>query len=124
MARKGNEPWKYTDVRPLAAEAFQYETAAAAKVNAAQLFPPDDGMARIAFVNGRFSEELSTPAPDGLVAMSLARALEEHSEDVQCHLARHAAYTDAPFTALNTAFLADGAFVASLRDGMRDYMIA
>jgi len=111
VARKGNEPWKYTDVRPIAAETFPYETGAAAGVDAAQLFPFDDGMARVAFVNGRFSQELSTPSPDGLVAMSLAQALAEHGEDVQRHLAQHAPYADEGFTALNTAFLADGAFV-------------
>ncbi len=111
VARKGNEPWKYTDVRPLAAETFPYETAAAASVDAAQLFPFDDGMARVAFVNGRFSQELSTPSPDGLTVMPLTQALEEHGEDVRRHLAQHATYADEAFTALNTAFLADGAFV-------------
>ncbi len=111
VARKGNERWKYTDVRPIAAETFPYETSGDAGVDAAQMFPFDEGMARIAFVNGRFSQELSTALPDGIVAMSLARALAEHGEDVQRHLAQHAPYADEGFTALNTAFLADGAFV-------------
>jgi Fe-S cluster assembly protein SufD len=110
VARKGNEPWKYTDVRPLAAETFPYETATVS-VDPAQLFPFDEGMARVAFVNGRFSQDLSTPLPDGLAAMPLAQAIEEHGEDVQRHLGQHAPYADEAFTALNTAFLADGAFV-------------
>jgi len=111
VARKGNELWKYTDVRPIAAETFPYDTGAANGVDAARLFPFDEGMARIAFVDGRFSPELSTPLPDGLVAMSLAQALAERGEDVRRHLAQHAPYADAGFTALNTAFLTDGAFV-------------
>ena len=111
VARKGNEQWKYTDVRRLAAETFSHQNGAAVSVDAAHLFPFDDGMARLAFVNGRFSQELSTPSPDGLVAMSLAQALAEYGEDVQRHLAQHALYADEGFTALNTAFLADGAFV-------------
>ncbi len=110
VARKGNEPWKYTDIRLLAAETFPYKTGADGTVDPAQLFPFDEGMARLAFVNGCFSPELSTP-PDGVVAMSLAQALTEHGADVQRDLAQHAPLADEAFTALNTAFLADGAFV-------------
>jgi Fe-S cluster assembly protein SufD len=115
VARKGNEAWKYTDVRPIAAETFAYDAGASASVDASQLFPFDDGMARVAFVDGRFSPELSTPLPDGLVAMSLAQAYAEHGDDVRRHLGQHAPYAEEGFTALNTAFLADGAFV--LADG-------
>ncbi len=111
VARKGNEQWKYTDVRPLAKETFPHAAGASASVDAAQLFPFDDGLARVAFVDGRFSPELSTPLPDGLVAMSLAQAYTEHGEEVRRHLSQHAPYADEGFTALNTAFLADGAFV-------------
>ena len=111
VARKGNEQWKYTDVRPIAADTFPYDTGTAAGVDAAQLFPFDDGMARLAFVDGRFSQELSKPSPDGLVAMSLAQAYVEHGDDVRRYLTQHAPYADEGFTALNTAFLADGAFV-------------
>ena len=111
VARKGNEQWKYTDVRPIAAAAFPYDTAVPTGFDAAQLFPFDDGMARLAFVDGRFSQELSTPPPEGLVAMSLAQAYAEHGDDVRRYLAQYAPYADEGFTALNTAFLADGAFV-------------
>ena len=61
VARKGNEQWKYTDVRPIAADTFPYDTSVPSGVDAAKLFPFDDGMARLAFVDGRFSPELSTP---------------------------------------------------------------
>jgi Fe-S cluster assembly protein SufD len=112
VARKGNEPWKYTDVRPLAKEAFAYEAPASpAGVDPARLFPFDEGLARLAFVNGRFSAELSTAAPDGVTVMPLTEAIEKHGDLVRKHLAQYAAYDDEAFTALNTAFLADGAFV-------------
>ncbi len=116
VARKGNEPWKYTDVRPLAAETFPYETGVAPSVDAGSVFPFDSGMARLAFVNGRFSQELSTALPDGLAVMPLAQAIEERGEDVRRHLARHATYADEAFTALNTAFITDGALV--MADGV------
>ncbi|HEY5625436.1 MAG TPA: Fe-S cluster assembly protein SufD [Dehalococcoidia bacterium] len=111
VERKGNEPWKYTDVRALAAETFSYETAGATSVDPARLFPFDDGMSRVAFVNGRFSKELSMPPPDGVVVMPLAQAIKEHGEGVRRHLAQHAGFADEAFTALNTAFVSDGAFV-------------
>jgi Fe-S cluster assembly protein SufD len=112
VARKGNEPWKYTDVRPLAKEAFDYEvTASAPGVDPAALFPFDADLARVAFVNGRYSAELSTPLPDGLTVMPLAEAIAKHPDLVQAHLAAHAGYADEAFTALNTAFIVDGAFV-------------
>ena len=100
VARKGNEAWKYTDVRPIAAETFAYDADASASVDPAQLFPFDDGMARLAFVDGRFSPELSTPLPDGLVAMPLAQAYAEHGDDVRRHLAQHAPYAEEGFTRL------------------------
>ena len=83
VARKGNELWKYTDVRRLAAETFPQQTGAAVSVDAAQLFPFDGGMARVAFVNGRFSQELSTPSP-GRLWRSAARTYSVTSLSTRC----------------------------------------
>jgi Fe-S cluster assembly protein SufD len=70
---------------------------------------------RVVFVNGRHVPELSSgPAlPAGVQATSLAAALQSDvsGELARAHLARHAPWHDSPFAALNTAFLADGAFV-------------
>ncbi len=49
--------------------------------------------------------------PDGVIVCSLTRALAEHPELVEPHLARYADFEDHAFRALNTAFLHDGAFV-------------
>ena len=114
VARKGNEPWKYTDVRPIARETFDYGGAAGAGVDPQSLFPFDLGLIRVAFINGRYSPELST-APSGVTVMSLTEAVREHEAIVREHLGRHAPYEEEGFTALNTAFVTDGAFV--LADG-------
>jgi len=67
------------------------------------------------FVDGRHVPALSTPAEltGGARAGSLAAALRTgaDSELARTHLARHARWRDSAFAALNTAFLADGAFV-------------
>jgi Fe-S cluster assembly protein SufD len=49
--------------------------------------------------------------PGGVIVCSLARALVEHPELVEPHLARHAEFEDHAFRALNTAFVRDGLFV-------------
>jgi Fe-S cluster assembly protein SufD len=49
--------------------------------------------------------------PDGLVVTDLATALERHGDLLEPHLARYARHEELTFTALNTAFLRDGAFV-------------
>ena len=113
VARKANEPWKYTDVRPIAAETFPYNPEATGAAGPAIGW--DDGVARVAFVNGRYSPELSTPAPDGLIVLPLAQAIEDHGDVVERHLAQHAPFADEGFTALNTSFAADGAFVLADR---------
>ena len=51
------------------------------------------------------------PLPDGVIVCGLAEALQKHPQLVEPHLARHADFKRNAFTALNTAFLRDGAFV-------------
>ncbi len=69
--------------------------------------------ARAVVVNGRFSAGLSRTAglPEGVTVTSLAEALARTPALVEPHLARYAEYQTHAFRALNTAFLADGAFV-------------
>jgi Fe-S cluster assembly protein SufD len=64
------------------------------------------------FVNGRFRAELSSGAPaDGVRVMDIPRAWREAPELLERHLTRIAKGESASFTALNTAFLDDGAVV-------------
>jgi Fe-S cluster assembly protein SufD len=106
------EEWRFTNVRPIADTAFRL--AESAPTNAAQLtgrISIGPATARIVILNGHFAPELSTTAllPAGMVAGSLARAIAEGAPEV-AHLAR-IAWEHAPFVALNTAFLDDGAFI-------------
>jgi Fe-S cluster assembly protein SufD len=109
-ARKGNEPWKYTNVGPLAARPFAYAQPARepsmADLRAAG--PWDEGWSRLVFVNGCYSPALSSAMED-VLAGSLAEAFT--SDIVERHIARYAQPEYDGFVALNTAFLRDGAFV-------------
>ena len=117
-ARRGNERWKYTNLRPLAAIAFEspQATDSSSGLDAGtvrNLASWDDAWTNLVFVDGRFSAALSTAAPgqDGAVCGNLASALNGDSGAVQNNLARLAPFDDDAFAALNTAFINDGALV-------------
>ncbi len=113
-ARKGNEPWKYTNVGPIAATEFALAAPPARRLTSqevAEVAPWCTVWKELVFVNGRYSPELSSSDFDGVVALNLEAALSSHGDLVKEHLGRLAPYEYDGFTALNTAFLRDGAFV-------------
>ena len=125
-ARRGNEPWKYTSVRPLARAAFALaEGAPEARVETDAYELPCPRVHRLAFVDGRYEPRLSTEPPgeaalhsgvigrrgDGPVVGRLADAVADRVPLVRERLGRLAPAASNAFTALNTAFLHDGAFV-------------
>ena len=119
-ARRGNERWKYTSVRPLAAAKFsmplELDPDSGATVDdLRRLAPWQDDWVNLVFVDGIFSPGLSTGATgsndiQGVAAGSLAQQLSGDSI-AQQHLARYTSLEDDGLPALNTAFLRDGAFV-------------
>ena len=64
-------------------------------------------------VNGCFAPQLSScgALPAGVEAGGLSEAIDRDPTLVERYLTRLAPYEDQPFTALNTAFLRDGAFL-------------
>lgn len=116
-ARRGNEKWKYTNVAPIARTPFTYSNASPeVALDAAEMqrrVPWKSDWINLVFVNGRFASALSTTqeSPDGVQVTSLAEVMKSDGRIVQQHLAKYASIQDDGFTALNTAFLSDGAFV-------------
>ena len=116
-ARRGNEKWKYTSVAPIANATFEYpfeldlDDVKAAEIR--QLAPWDDSWLNLVFLDGRYCEALSTPRPqsEGALVTNLADMFLNDGNLAEKHLAQHATVEDDAFTALNTAFLNDGAFV-------------
>src|SRR5258706_7835657 len=112
------EEWRFTNVAPIEATAFRLPSPkdATGPVEAARrrvLLGATDAF-RIVFLNGRFSKDLSDARglPPGVRLGSLGAALETDRDVVEAHLGRYAPYADRAFTALNTAFLEDGAFLS------------
>jgi Fe-S cluster assembly protein SufD len=112
-----DEDWRFTSLAPIVTTAFQPAGDAAASVDAQSLarfaFAGSD-CPRLVFVNGRFALRLSTlsPLPAGVRAASLAQMLTGDRAALEPHLARYEDFQQEAFSALNTAFLTDGAFVS------------
>ncbi len=110
------EEWIYTPVTPVTKLAFKPATAIDSTITAQQLTPfafPGWSGPRLVFVNGHFAPALSTlQTPQvGVTITNLATAIATGDRLVEQHLARHARVDESGFSALNTAFIADGAFI-------------
>ncbi len=111
-----DEEWRYTNVTPIARTAYRLADPDAVEVTVAQLEPVlgwETDCVRLVFVNGRYAPDLSSVdrLPDGVTVSSFVAAADGNREVLETHLTRHAAYQDQAFTALNTAFIEDGALV-------------
>lgn len=130
-----NEDWHFTSVAPIGERVFRLthewanqldERRGASRrkgdaTNAAGIAPShldrfkfgEHDWHTLVFVNGAFSSGLSSFAGLGeeVRISDLARAIASGSEVVKRNLGRIATFDQHPFTALNTAFVGDGAFV-------------
>ncbi len=109
------EDWRFTSVQPIVDTAFELASFSgepgARDIHALELCEARRHL--LVFMNGRYSAALSSVAglPDGVIVGSLAAAVEAHGSLIERHLGRLASGRETPFTALNTAFVHDGAFV-------------
>jgi Fe-S cluster assembly protein SufD len=106
-----DEQWKYTDVRPIASGDFALAgDAEFSPASAAALTLPIEAY-RLTFVDGVFSAALSMldDLPAGVQLLPLSQALAENHEAVGGPLGRLTGVEFSPFSALNTAFMEEGA---------------
>ena len=111
-----DEEWRFTPITPLIRSEFAPAGAPGEPLTREQVTRLTFGHPEwpvLVFVNGRLAPELSTvPAlPAGTMTTSLAEALVRWPALVEPHLARQVGPDATPFTALNAAFIQDGAFV-------------
>jgi Fe-S cluster assembly protein SufD len=109
-----DEEWRFTPLAPLMHTKFRLGTAVPldAAVVGHLVLASNIGH-RLVFANGQYASSQSSAEglPQGVVVTDLADALKNHRDKIEPHLAQHAEYEDHAFTALNTAFLQDGAFL-------------
>lgn len=107
------EDWRFTDLSPLTRHAFQpaRDAPPIAPATLAQWTIPE-AAARLVFIDGVHAPEHSFNHA-GFTVETLATAPGRHPAAVQAHLGRHAGFEHDAFTALNTAFLHDGALIVA-----------
>ncbi|KJS08702.1 MAG: Fe-S cluster assembly protein SufD [Gammaproteobacteria bacterium BRH_c0] len=115
------EEWKYTSLRPL--REGQYQAAPQAAPADADLVGhfaiADLGAHVLAFVNGQYSESLSSPGPlpEGLSLVPFSRASDDSDISlISAHLGSLANGQARLFTALNDSWLADGVYLRVARN--------
>jgi Fe-S cluster assembly protein SufD len=112
-----DEEWRFTPLANLADIPFQLAGRQLTTILGAQelqsLLPDIGACKQIVLVNGNIAPRLGkvSDLPPGVELCSLTEALRNRRELVEPHLAKYARQHDAPFAALNTAFLRDGIFV-------------
>jgi Fe-S cluster assembly protein SufD len=111
-----NEEWKYTDISSLAALNFDPTQNKESKPIEKQEFDKfrfgNLDCYVMTFVNGYFVAKLSsTTLPQNIVMQPISSALLHHSDIIAKYLTNYARFDLDSFSALNTAFLQEGAFV-------------
>ena len=110
------EAWRFTSVAPIAATPFALADDGLSALSSDELDRftfKDLPFTQLVVVNGCFAPQLSSRGalPAGVEAGGLSEAIDRDPILVERYLTRLAPYEDQPFTALNTAFLRDGAFL-------------
>jgi len=110
-----DEDWRFTNLSPIAQTPFRlarngHHLPSPAEVSSCQI---PGAACELVFVNGRWAPSLSSARdlPSGVAVGSLAAQIANHSDRIESHLGRYLDVQRDPFSALNTAFLEDGAYV-------------
>ena len=111
-----DEDWKYTRLTALQKRQFQPPRSAAADLDSemlAELHIADLDCHRLVFVDGRFEQSLSSTegVEEGITVLPLSAALNAVPDAVQHHFGKCASLATRGFSALNTAFSGEGAYV-------------
>ncbi len=109
------ENWKYTDVKPLASQAFELVDTSKTVIDDETIdnfrFQKLDCY-ELVFVNGQFCADKSVlPESGSIVICGLTEALEKHEGLIKTHLAHYALTDGNPFVSLNNAFVQDGCLI-------------
>jgi Fe-S cluster assembly protein SufD len=110
-----DEDWRFTSIAPLARTPFRLARAGAVSLTVSDLDPwlMEGALARLVFVDGLFAPALSVigKLPSGVAVDSLRNQIAKRPAPLAEHLGRYLDTVRDPFSALNTAFLEDGAYV-------------
>ena len=109
-----DEDWRFTSVAPIANRGFRLAqetlSLSAADVRPYRL---EGSACQLVFVNGHFAPALSNldSLPPNVTVCGLAEMLAKGGAEIRPYLGHYESFQADAFTALNTAFCRDGAFV-------------
>ena len=111
-----NEDWHFTSVARIAESVFSPLRGASDQVAKSALEPFTFGQSAwpaMVFVNGKYDASLSTPSllAKGIRAVDLSSAMRNEPELIEPWLGKLSPFEDRSFSALNAAFMSDGAVV-------------
>lgn len=109
-----DEDWRFTSLQPVANNHFALAASGEAEsLQALGIQLPEGFACHLIFVDGCLDTRLTKfgQLPPGVVVEGIASLLERAPERIERHLGKYAALDSEAFTALNTALLADGAYV-------------
>ncbi len=104
-----HEEWKYTNVAPLLKQDFSIPQTSA-NINVEAFTYPESQTSQLVFVNGIYAPKLSNVSAIP-ASVTIANLPAANQKVVSEYFATQANYDNDAFTALNTAFACDGAFV-------------
>ncbi len=115
---RNHEEWRSTNIAPIAETLFERGAGKLDADTLATLPFADLPGHLVVFVDGVFAPELSRigTLTNGVIVGGLADVLRGNPAAVEPYLAKFAAFDSAAFAALNTAFLADGAYLVIPRN--------
>jgi Fe-S cluster assembly protein SufD len=111
LPNRRQEEWRFTRLKGIEDEIFAPPDVVAASIDISPWRVSDAHL--LVFVDGIFSPDVSdvSDLPDGVVVSNLVLATASESGAVSKHLGSLASLERHPFAALNTALVADGAFI-------------
>jgi Fe-S cluster assembly protein SufD len=111
LPSRRQEEWRFTGLKGIEGEVFELPAAVAPRIDVTPWRVSDAHL--LVFVDGIFAPDVSElgDLPDGVVVSNLVLGATSGSEAVAQHLGSLAPLEEHPFAALNTALIADGAFI-------------
>jgi len=110
------EDWRFTNISAISNTPFRLTTNGDHLPSQAEIAAHrvPGAACELVFVDGRFAPRLSSigELPNGVHVASLASELLKNSDAVEPHLGRYLKIERDPFSALNTAFVEDGAYIS------------
>jgi len=108
-----DEDWRFTNVAAVANTPFELASRETLSREQLEPFGASQFACCLVFVNGLFSQELSSAAtlPEGVTAGSLAAQIKNDPASVEQHLGQYLNAQRDVFAALNSAFVEDGIYV-------------